>query len=90
MKTQLTPEVATQIVGKKIRWNAPASRYNDPYKGIAIINVVEKKDRRPIHATTIEGDDLNYAFNEWDESRHINRPLCYSDGDRYIEFEIIE
>ncbi len=84
----LTSGGADFLIGKKIKWTAPAYEGNSTYKGVAIIESVKQKERRPITSKTISGDKLDYAFHEFDQ-KDEDDPLAYSDGGRYITYEII-
>ena len=101
MKTILLKENVTDLIGKTIKWNAPAYEMNSPYGGTALIKAIDFTQRRPITAETISGDDIGYAFldnyglklNPDGESYSItddNTAFAYSDGDRAIEFEVLE
>lgn len=83
----LTAEILPSLVGKTISWGAPSYRGNSPYGGIATITAVNLDERRPIKATTIEGDELWFAFIEkpWTEDY-----VAYSDADRPVSFEIVD
>lgn len=87
---ELTPNKSVELVGQKIQWFAPAYKHNSPYGGISIIDSVDCTNGRPIKSTTLEGDNLDYSFNEWAAGSKLDNPMCFSDGDRYIHFEIIE
>lgn len=80
----LTIDKAKKLIGKKIKWGAPADPANVDYEGIAIIKEINKSNRKPLVVETVEGDSLEYAFLDgvYDE-------LCYSDGDRLVTFEVI-
>lgn len=68
---------------KKIRWTAPSAEGNAPYGGIAIITDIQATTR-PIIATIIEGDNLNYALCEDEQN------IDFSDIGRGVMFEIID
>lgn len=86
-KQLLTAEILPSLVGKTISWSAPSYRGNSPYSGIDTITAVNLDERRPITATSIEGDQLWYAFIDkpWTEDY-----IAYSDSDRPISFEIVD
>lgn len=86
----LTITAAIEATGKKIRWQAPADRANSPYTGVAIINFIERNDRRPLHTERIEGDYLDFAFFPFKDDAEKEMPICYSDGDRFVTFQVIE
>lgn len=75
-----------ELLNKKIQWKAPAYRMNKPYGGIAIINETNITDRRPIKSTTVEGDDLDFAFVD----QYTDGLIAYSDSDRLVTYKIIE
>lgn len=68
---------------KKIRWTAPSAEGNASYGGIAIITDIQAANR-PIIATIIEGDNLNYALCEDEQN------IDFSDIGRGVMFEIID
>ena len=80
---QMTFTALLGLLGKRIRWSAPASSYNRPYQGVATITGVLAA-RRPILSETIEGDMLSVARIDDDGM------MVYSDDFRFITFEIIE
>lgn len=86
MKTLNTTNV-NNLIGKTIKWQAPADHANAPYKGVAKI---ESIDSKKFSATTISGDDLNYAFlDKMSDGTILSNDYCYSDSDRAITFEEI-
>ena len=79
-----------ELIGKTIKWHAPAYKHNEDYTGISKILAVNTTDRRPLKTETIEGKNLDYAFiNEQDKDDVENGLLCFSDGDRYVTFEVL-
>ncbi len=70
------------LVGKRVKWFAPAAEGNQTYGGTALISAVYPGEKHPIHAAKIEGDNLNFAF--WDDGF-----LAYSDAGRCVDIEII-
>jgi hypothetical protein len=70
------------LIGKTIKWKAPAYHANAPYEGIAKINNVLLGFRNPIVADIIEGDNINHAFIGDGDN------LAFSDSDRLIIFKI--
>lgn len=78
----LTIDVVPELFGKKIEWSAPSADGNEPYGGIAIITDLRANDR-PIIATIIEGDNLNYALTSDD----VN--IDFSDIGRGVQYKII-
>lgn len=89
----LTTENLPSLVGKTISWSAPMYKGNIGYLGyglaggIATINAVDLNERKPITATIVEGDNIDYGFidDPW-----TGKCIAYSDADRYISFEIVE
>lgn len=75
------------LVGKKVKWKAPASKYNKDYEGIDIINEVNLNERRPLVCTCIEGDELKYAFID---DLADNAVLSYSDSYRFVTYQILD
>jgi hypothetical protein len=82
----ITPENINSLVGKTIKWNAPADRVNAPYTGIFKVSNVDMSQRRPIAGENIEGDSLEYAFV--DQIGKLTE-ICYSDSWRYVSFVIV-
>lgn len=85
----LTTTDAKSLIGQTIQWYVEGYA-NQNYSGICIIEHVEPTERRPLKTKTIEGDNLDYAFNEWEAGNKLDEFLCYSDGDRYIAYEVVE
>lgn len=71
---EITKENIQSFVGNKIEWKAPAGKGNEPYTGIAIVKSITDNK---IDAECLSGDNLNYAFWDFDN-------LVYSDDFRYI------
>ncbi len=92
----LTITAAKKLIGKTIKWVGTIYEGNEGYfgmgadGGIAKITEVDAQSRNPITADKIKGADMKYIFNEWGAGKNIEKPLCYSDGDRYVSFEIIK
>lgn len=87
----LTVNNAKSLEGKIIKWEAPGYYANGKYMGVAKIIAIDLSKRQPIESETISGDNLKYAFiNRDDEGTLLSKGLCFSDADRYVEFEIIE
>ena len=92
MEKLLTLRVAKSIIGKTIRWQAPAYRANYPYSGVTKIVSVDPSQRRPIKSSEsqpLTHGSLDFAF-KWSDNDGEDEPLCFSDGGRYITFEIID
>jgi len=91
MKNSLQLFVAEkELIGKTIQWNAPAYKHNKPYSGVSKIVGVDRTNRKPLITETISGDNLSYAFiDEFNPEDLENEMMCYSDGERYITFEIL-
>ena len=70
------------LLGKTIKWKAPAYRGNSPYGGVAKI-VEIKDDRRPVISTNFEGDNLDFCFID-------DGFLAYSDSDRLVTYVLNE
>ena len=79
----LTLSLAQELIGKTIVWSAPAAEGNSTYGGKAVIEAV-KEGERPISATIIEGDNLNFAICEMGEE------IDFSDYGRGVSFKIVE
>jgi len=82
-----------KIVGKTIKWNAPAYHANSGffgkglYGGITKITEIDSSLRRPIlqeQKVDEKSDSIIFAFVDADSI------LNYSDSDRLVSFEIIE
>jgi len=80
----LTSKNVSDVIGKQIRWTAPAYKHNAPYKCIAIINIVLNSTvtRFPLVCETIEGDNLSFAYLDGED-------FVYTDNGRQVTFEII-
>ena len=79
----LTLSSAKELIGRTIVWSAPAAEGNATYGGKAIINAI-KEGERPISATIIEGDNLNFAICEMGED------IDFSDYGRGVSFKVVE
>lgn len=88
MKT-MTTNSANSLIGKTISWEVKGYKGQN-YSGIAIIEEVDENAVKPLKTKTLEGNDLNYAFNEWGAGERLDAPICYSDGDRYILYNVID
>lgn len=85
----LTTKDAITLIGKTIKWNVKGYGGQN-YGGVAKIVAVETTERRPLKTECISGDNLDYAFNEWGAGNKLDEFLCYSDGDRWINYEEID
>lgn len=83
-------DVLPDLIGKKIRWYAPAYRMNKDYTGVAIITSVDVNNRKPITSATLEGDELFYAFIDDMDSVDGRQVISYSDSYRNVTFEFLE
>lgn len=90
MKTKmtLTTNTARQLQGKTIKWNVQGYRGQN-YGGIAKIVSVATDDRLPLKTETISGDNLSFAFNAWGAGKKLDDNLCYSDDDRFINYQTV-
>lgn len=86
----LTPADLQNLIGKKIKWFAPADRANADYNGVCIIKAVDLNKRQPIVSEHISGDKLDYAFFEYGKLKAMDEALCFSDGDRYLTYQILD
>lgn len=84
----LTLELAKTLIGKQITFTAPAYNGNYPYKGIGVITAVDAKEERPITFTSLDGDNLQYAFLDQYCFDKTSKYLCYSDGGRFVKVTI--
>lgn len=87
----LTVGAAKALIGKKIRWQAPAYKGNGGrYSGVAVI-VEVKSDRRPLVTKDDEGG-LHFAFFEYYHLGETgdNILLAYSDGGRYLSYQLAD
>lgn len=75
---KLTKENISDLLGKTIRWSAPAAEGNFPYGGLARITGVNAEERNPLEAEIELGDNLNNAFME-------GGVLCLSDAGREVD-----
>lgn len=93
----LIPLKLIDLEGKTIKWKAPIYKHNVGHfgygkdGGIAQILKVSITERNPIiESIIIEGANPNSIFSEWKSNPPpLNHPLCFSDGDRYVSFEVI-
>ena len=83
----LTTKNLKELQGKRIKWFAPAYKYNNDYTGECIITNVNLEERRPIKSETISGDNLDYAFID---DLMNNGSISYSDSYRNVTFEKIK
>lgn len=58
----LTKENVCNLIGKKIKFEAPSFKANELYTGIVVINSVDFNKKHPISCKLISGDNLEYAF----------------------------
>lgn len=84
MSTLLSISEAKNLVGKQIKWSSPGYHMNGNYGGVAVITSVVE-GRNPIGCEMVSGDELFFAFVEFP----VDDILCYSDGGRYITYEIL-
>lgn len=77
---KITKENISDLLGKTIRWSAPAAEGNFPYGGLARITGVKAEERSPLETETDLGDNLNNAFMEIGV-------LCLSDAGREVDAE---
>lgn len=88
MKNQIiTIQNLPTLVGKTIKWSAPAAQGNKAAKGIAKITAVDLSKHQPITAEIIEGRNLQFAFI--DRDYNPGGSIGFSDSDRYISFQIV-
>lgn len=99
MKTLLSNSILESLINKTIKWEAPIYERNTGFYGkgkdggICIIKAVDTTQCRPIiESETLEGRSPQFIFNENEKMPSIREtaPLCFSDGDRYVSFEIID
>lgn len=81
--TFLTTNNIQYLIGKTIKWNAPAYKGNKDNEGICIIRSYLFNERNPLRCSTIKGDNLEYAF-----LCNNNDIFSYSDEDRFVTFII--
>ena len=87
MKKFLTTlEQAEQLIGKTIKWTAPAYRANEDYEGTATILQVDSQKRNPIQVHVCCGDNLGFAFQRSTPYSELH----FSDEGRLISYEVIE
>lgn len=77
----LTKENVTSLLGKTIKWKAPAYHANDGYGGTFHINEITFSGQ--INGIVIQGDDLKHAYLEGND-------YAYSDDDRFVTFLLTE
>lgn len=84
----LTTKNAKTLIGKKIKWNAPADHANADYEGVAIIKEVDFSKNHPLLVETVSGDSLEYAFlDKTLQGDILYEEFCYSDADRFVMFD---
>jgi hypothetical protein len=87
-KVLLTKENLPELVGKRIKWEAPIYKHNLGHYGYGLdggickILEVDLHNRRPITALIEEGANIDYAFIEL-----VGSYISFSDYDRIISFE---
>jgi hypothetical protein len=74
------------ILGRTIKWFAPAYKANKDYGGIAKITDIHLTETHPITAEIISGDNLNHAISDATTDGYV----ALSDSDRPISYEVIE
>jgi len=79
----ITKENIRDIDGRLVRWTVPAYKDNAPVGGLADIIFISPEDSHPIHSNKRTRNSLDYAF--WD-----GNDLCYGDGDRLVDIEILD
>lgn len=80
---ELTSKNVGSLIGKTIKWKAPAYSANEPYGGeVQISEVLFDGKINPI--IPFEGDNITFAFLD-DEGNY-----CYSDENRFITFQILD
>ena len=84
---ELTTENVESLIGKKIRFTAPAYRMNKDYEGVCIIKSVDYANRKPLKCECLEGDDLSYAFLE---DYGTPRSFAYTDSGRTVFVEEVK
>ena len=84
---ELTTENVESLIGKKIRFTAPAYRMNKDYEGVCIIKSIDYAHRNALECECLEGDDLSYAFLE---DYGTPRSFAYTDSGRTVFVEEVE
>lgn len=74
------------ILGKTIKWFAPAYKANKDYGGIAKVTDIHITEEYPISADIISGDNLNHAFSNATTDGYV----ALSDSDRPVSYEVVE
>lgn len=59
---KITKENISNLLGKTIRWSAPAAEGNFPYGGLARITAVKAEERNPLTTDELAGCTLDLAF----------------------------
>lgn len=86
------------LLGKTIKWSAPAYLANGTYGGEAIIESVNLTKWPSIKAKNLTGDNLEWAFvstvgfdKAGNLSRNVDVPraFCYSDNDRFVYIKAV-
>ena len=83
----LTVKNAQGLIGKTIKWFAPAAKENQDYTGTAKIMAVDFNYRRLISSENLDGDNLDFAFVD---DLMNDGSISYSDSYRNVTFKIIE
>lgn len=79
-----------ELVGKTISWKAPSYRMNKPYNGVSKIISTDSSNKHPFKTETISGDNLDFAFVDEYARGDEKDILCYSDGGRFVTYELLE
>ena len=94
----LTEENVMGLIGRKVKFRAPAYEGNHPYFGVALIKKVDFSKHNPIECDCLSGDDLKYAFldhhgletHDGGETYQMtDHDFCFSYSDSYREVEVI-
>lgn len=78
---KLTKSDISNLLGKTIRWSAPAAEGNAPYGGLARITAIDADKKYPFTTDELAGCTLDLAFFP-----DGSDTLCYSDADRHVDF----
>lgn len=82
---KITKSNISNLLGKTIRWSAPAAEGNFPYGGLARITAVNAEERNPLTTDELAGCTLDLAF-----FHDGSDTLCYSDAGREVDASVFD
>lgn len=82
---KITKSNISNLLGKTIRWSAPAAEGNFPYGGLARITEVNANETNPLKTEELAGCTLDLAFFP-----DGSDTLCYSDAGREVDASVFD